>query len=129
MKLYVFRDSYASTSFYTPDYSIPSNSSKGFTLLTLSCNHFMVQDIELALKKIKPKHTIGPDRIPALFIHYCATALALLLFSSICLCRIVHFPIFSKTQEQYEYTKSNINCTVKIFVQLLSLTTSRKKCK
>lgn len=43
---------------------------------TLSCKNFSITDIEKALKRIKPKNTMGPDRIPAFLVHDCASVLA-----------------------------------------------------
>lgn len=72
-----FKDSYAPTD---QNNDSPSHPPEDFTNnaipLTLSCNQFTVDEVETALKKMKPKNTMGPDKIPAFLIHDCATVLA-----------------------------------------------------
>lgn len=50
--------------------------------LTLSWKRFVVKDIEISLKKIKPKNTMDPDEIPSFFLHDCATVLLNLIHES-----------------------------------------------
>lgn len=44
--------------------------------MNFTCNELSVNDVYLAMKKIKPKFTMGPDRIPGFLIHDCAHVLS-----------------------------------------------------
>lgn len=48
----------------------------GSLRITLSYMDLLTNDVELALKKVKPQCTMGPDRIATFFVHDCATVLS-----------------------------------------------------